>query len=124
MEDIGLHSLWPFDMFSPFWYAAGLPDFSWYKIPKREKFTNQMSIKYNNKTYNGSSFHKICQHVQLQDPPKCTQIWSFGLKTKPSGYPIILHLENSGNPSLYTLQHYTCKKIENITVIYKSHLGD
>jgi hypothetical protein len=31
---------------------SGLPDFSWYKIPKREKYTklprtNQMSIKYN-----------------------------------------------------------------------------
>jgi hypothetical protein len=38
----------------------GLPDFSWHKITKRGK---------------------IYQHLPLQDPPKFTQIWIFGLKT-------------------------------------------
>jgi hypothetical protein len=28
-----------------------------------------------------SSVHKIKQHLPLQDPPKFTQIWIFGLKT-------------------------------------------
>jgi hypothetical protein len=27
------------------------------------------------------SVHKIYQHLSLQDPPKITQIWIFGLKT-------------------------------------------
>jgi hypothetical protein len=65
---------------------AGLPDFSRYKIPKREKYTKlQRTIpnvkKYNKRPYNGPSVHKIYQHHQLRDPPKFTQIWIFGLKT-------------------------------------------
>jgi hypothetical protein len=40
-----------------------------------------MSIKYNKRPSNGPSVHKIYQHLPLQDPPKFTQIWIFGLKT-------------------------------------------
>jgi hypothetical protein len=40
-----------------------------------------MSIKYNKRPKNGPSVHKIYQHLPLQDPPKFTQIWIFGLKT-------------------------------------------
>jgi hypothetical protein len=37
----------------------------------------QMFIKYNKRP----SVHKKYQHLPFQDPPKCTQIWIFGLKT-------------------------------------------
>jgi hypothetical protein len=40
-----------------------------------------MSIKYKNRPFNGPTVHKIYQHLPLQDPPKFTQIWIFGLKT-------------------------------------------
>jgi hypothetical protein len=40
-----------------------------------------MSIKYNKRPQNGLNFRKIYQHLPLQDPPKCSQIWIFGLKT-------------------------------------------
>jgi hypothetical protein len=40
-----------------------------------------MSIKYNKRPQNGPSVHKIYQHLPLQEPPKFTQIWIFGLKT-------------------------------------------
>jgi hypothetical protein len=40
-----------------------------------------MSIKYNKRPENGPSVHKIYQHLPLQDRPKFTQIWIFGLKT-------------------------------------------
>jgi hypothetical protein len=62
---------------------AGLPDFSWYIIPKRGKYTKlpqniptahrifQMPVKRPN-------VHKIYRHLQLQDPPKLTQFGIFG----------------------------------------------
>jgi hypothetical protein len=56
--------------------ATGLPDFSWYKIPKwRKNMPNyyelyQMSIKYNKRPKKGPSFHKIYQHLPWQDPLK------------------------------------------------------
>jgi hypothetical protein len=66
---------------------TGLPDFSWYKIPKREKIW-QIATNYTKCPLNitkdrkiGPSVHKIYQHLPLQDPPKFTQIWIFGLKT-------------------------------------------
>jgi hypothetical protein len=31
--------------------------------------------KNNKRPYNEPSVHKIYQHLQLKDPPKCTQIW-------------------------------------------------
>jgi hypothetical protein len=40
-----------------------------------------MSIKYNKGPLNGPSVHKIYEHLPLQDHPKFTQIWIFGLKT-------------------------------------------
>jgi hypothetical protein len=49
-------------------------------IPNYHKLC-QMSIKCNKRLLNGQSVHKICQHIPLQDPPKFTQIWIFGLKT-------------------------------------------
>jgi hypothetical protein len=41
---------------------------------------HQMSIKYNKRPQNGPSVHKIYHPLPLQDPPKFTQIWIFGLK--------------------------------------------
>jgi hypothetical protein len=73
----------------------GLPDFSWYKIPKRENiypFTEnylyQMSKIYNKSPYNGLSVHKICQHLTLQDPSKIYPNLDFWFKNKPSGNPV------------------------------------
>jgi hypothetical protein len=40
-----------------------------------------MSITYNKRPQSGPSVHKIFRHLPLQDPPKFTQIWIFGLKT-------------------------------------------
>jgi hypothetical protein len=71
---------------------TGLPDFSWYNIPKQFKI-NQITRKYTKwpqNTLNGHKiyqivvnrpkFHKIYQHLPLQDPPKFTPIAIFGLK--------------------------------------------
>jgi hypothetical protein len=60
--------------------SAGLPDFSWYKIPKREKYT-KLPRNITKDRKNGPLFHKIYQHPPLKDPPKFTQIGIFGLKT-------------------------------------------
>jgi hypothetical protein len=55
---------------------AGLPDFFWYNIPKREKRHSndrriyQMALKYT----------KINQHLSLQDTKKFTQVAIFGFK--------------------------------------------
>jgi hypothetical protein len=67
-------------------YKAGLPDFSWFKIPKRGKIPNdhklyQMAIKYFQWQKNRPNGQKICQDFPLQAPPKFTQIGIFGLKT-------------------------------------------
>jgi hypothetical protein len=59
---------------------AGLPDFSWYKIPKRGKIY-QMAIKYFQWPQNRPNSHKICQYFSLKDLPKFSQIGIFGLKT-------------------------------------------
>jgi hypothetical protein len=39
-----------------------------------------MSIRYNKRPQDGPSVHEIHQHIPLQDLPKFTQIWIFGLK--------------------------------------------
>jgi hypothetical protein len=67
--------------------VSGLPDFSWYNIPKRgkiyqsttkyTKWTQNMYTKWTEHLPNG---HKIYQHLPLQDPPKFTQIGILGLK--------------------------------------------
>jgi hypothetical protein len=85
-------------------WLAGLPDFSWYDIPKREKYTKwrknmpmtklfQMAKKiyqmtknipndekYTNWQKNTPNGRKIHKHHPLPDPQKFTQIWIFGLK--------------------------------------------
>jgi hypothetical protein len=58
---------------------AGLPDLSCYNIPKREKIF-QKNRKYTKRPNNIQNEHEIYQHLPLQDPPKFTQIWTFGLK--------------------------------------------
>jgi hypothetical protein len=55
--------------------TSGLPDFSWYNIPKREK-PFQITIKYTEWPQNIPNGRKN-QHLPLQDPPK---IGIFGLK--------------------------------------------
>jgi hypothetical protein len=57
-----------------------LPDFSWYKIPKGEKIY-QITTNYTKCPYNITKDRKMDQHLPVQDPPKFTQIWIFGLKT-------------------------------------------
>jgi hypothetical protein len=66
---------------------AGLPDFSWCKIPKRGKIY-QMATGCTKRPLNIYNGRKIDQMVikytkifHLQDPPKFTQIGIFGLKT-------------------------------------------
>jgi hypothetical protein len=67
--------------------GTGLPDFSWYNIPKRGKIY-QMTIKYTKLSQNIPNCckihipdgHKMYQHHPLPEPPKCTQIGIFGLK--------------------------------------------
>jgi hypothetical protein len=52
----------------------------------------QMSIKYNKRPQSGPSVRKIHQHLPLQDPPKFSQIWIFGLKTNHLAtlFPVII----------------------------------
>jgi hypothetical protein len=73
--------------------CPGLPDFSSYKIPKREKIY-QISTNYTNCPWNLTKDRKmdqvsinLYQHLPLQDPPKFTQIWDFWFENKPSGNP-------------------------------------
>jgi hypothetical protein len=40
----------------------------------------QISTKYTEWLSNRPSVRKIYQHLPLQDPPKITQIWVFGMK--------------------------------------------
>jgi hypothetical protein len=62
-----------------------LPDFSWYKIPKRDEMPNdpkmyQMAIDFTNRIKNIPNGHKTYQHLPLQDPPKFTPNGMFGFK--------------------------------------------
>jgi hypothetical protein len=63
-----------------------LPDFSWYKLPKREKIY-QMTINHTKWKQNIPNDHKMYEHLPLQDPPKFSQIGIFGLQNMPSGNP-------------------------------------
>jgi hypothetical protein len=65
--------------------AAGLPDFSWYNIPKRVKmYQNLGNIPNGHKVCqmagNWPNGHEIYRHLPLLYPPKSTQIGIFGLK--------------------------------------------
>jgi hypothetical protein len=75
-------------------FCAGLPDFTWHNLPKRENYPT--TIKQTKWQQNILNSNKICQmatkyikwqqnvpngqHLPFQDPPKFTQIWIFGLK--------------------------------------------
>jgi hypothetical protein len=71
-------------------YAEGLPDFSCYNIPKREinipnnqkmyQINTKCTKKYTKWPQNMPNGNKIDQHLQLQNPPKLTQIGILGLK--------------------------------------------
>jgi hypothetical protein len=65
----------------------GLPDFSWYKMPKRRKnipnhhTIYQMATKIpNGRKIGRPNGHKMYTHLPLQDPRKFSQIGIFGLK--------------------------------------------
>jgi hypothetical protein len=70
-------------------WPAGLPDFSWYNIPKWGKVC-QVATKLPN-CHNIYQITIICRYIQngqriyklfsWHGPPKFTQIWIFGLKT-------------------------------------------
>jgi hypothetical protein len=65
---------------------AGLPDFSWYMIPKPEKCTKQTQNVLNGHKISQISLnipycHKIYQHFPILGPPKFTLIGIFILKT-------------------------------------------
>jgi hypothetical protein len=66
---------------------TGLPDFSLYNKPKREKM-NQMSTKCPKRSKNRPNGHKIDQHLPLQDPPKNTKTGIFVFENMPSGNPV------------------------------------
>jgi hypothetical protein len=63
-----------------------LPDFSWYKIPKRENIPNKHIPnipKWPQNVANGRKMDQMAikdQHLPLQDPPSVTQNSFFGLK--------------------------------------------
>jgi hypothetical protein len=65
-----------------------LPDFSCYNIPKQEKIY-QMAIKYTN--WPGMEIEYVYPHLPLQDPPKFTQIWIFGLKVYHLATLVVTH---------------------------------
>jgi hypothetical protein len=58
---------------------TGLPDFSWYNIPKREEIY-QITTNMHQMTVKQTNLNKIFQHLLFQDPPKFTQIGIFCLK--------------------------------------------
>jgi hypothetical protein len=71
-------------------FPPELPYFSWYNIPKREKYIKlpkiyQIGIKYNNWPQNRPNGLKMYHHLPFQNPTKLTQIGICGLK--------IYHLE-------------------------------
>jgi hypothetical protein len=66
-----------------------------------------MSIKYFKWPSNRPNVRKIYQHLPLQDPPKFTQTWIFGLK--------IYHLATLGIFSLKTVQNEICFEAETKT---------
>jgi hypothetical protein len=64
---------------------TGLPDFSWYNLPKREKYTKrekiyQITAKHTKWPLNISDGHEICQYFEYKGPSKCTQVGIFGTK--------------------------------------------
>jgi hypothetical protein len=62
---------------------AGLPDFSWYNVPKRGKYTKLPQNRPNG--------NKIYQHLPLQNSAaKFTQIAIFWFENIPSGNPASL----------------------------------
>jgi hypothetical protein len=73
----------------------GLPDFSWYSIPNREKYIPgyhkiyQMAKKFTSWMQTIPNEHKIYQHPLLQDPPKLIENGIFLFENTPS----------SGNPA-------------------------
>jgi hypothetical protein len=58
------------------WAAPGLPDFSKYNIPRREKMY-QTTSKYFFKATYLPEYHKTYQQCPFQGPPKYTLIWIF-----------------------------------------------
>jgi hypothetical protein len=78
---------------------SGLPDYSWYNVPKRENIS-----KWPTDISNG---HKIYKHFPLQDPPKVTQIKIFGLK--------IYHLA-----TLLTLAASICRPDQPVNLSFSS----
>jgi hypothetical protein len=65
---------------------SGLPDVSWYMIPKQEKNVPneqkiyQMVTEYPLSPLNTTDGHKIQQHFPIYGTPKFTEIGIFGLK--------------------------------------------
>jgi hypothetical protein len=71
-------------------FLSGVARFFFVKNTKTGKIY-QISTNYTKCTWNITkdrrSVHKICQHLPLQDPPKFTQSWIFGLKTNHLATP-------------------------------------
>jgi hypothetical protein len=93
--DIGVDGSAEFDRSRDREDGAGLPDFSWHKIPMREKIYQmtikhmyQMAVKLTQLLQIIPNGRKIYQSLPLQDPTKYTLIGIFGLKICiPSGNP-------------------------------------
>jgi hypothetical protein len=60
-----------------------LPDFSWYKIPEREKYT-KMTTKYTKQQENRRHVHEIYHHLSFKDASKFTQTAIFWFESIPS----------------------------------------
>jgi protoporphyrinogen oxidase len=65
---------------------SGLPDCSWYNIPKREKIY-QIATKYTKWPQNRPNGRKTYQYLPLQVPLENPKIRFFGLKKMASGNP-------------------------------------
>jgi hypothetical protein len=101
---------------------SGLPDFSWYKIPKQGKCTKWPQNRYikwplnisNGRKIGRPNGHRIYQDFPLQDPPKFTKIGIFCLKTNhmatPAKITIFIHV--------FTFWHITL----SVNIYYKIYV--
>jgi hypothetical protein len=85
----GLSLIRPISMYSkpePMNVPPGLPDFSWYMLPKPEKMY-QTVINYAKCPQNILNYHKISLFYHLR-PSKICPNWNFWFEKKPSGNPL------------------------------------
>jgi hypothetical protein len=108
---------------------TGLPDFSWYKIPKR-KIIYQITTNYTKCPYNITKdrkidlcVHRIYQHLPLQDPPNFTQSWVFGLK-QTIWQPCSLIVDRLRILSRSMNSEPTCSRVARFFLTHYTKMGE